>query len=61
MIIEAFFTLTQDAREKVTAEIITSVPLSEDLARRLESELSKSDQESGSSSSPWWMIRSSEE
>jgi len=40
-IIEAFFTLTQDAREKITAEIITSVPLSEDLARRMESELSR--------------------
>jgi F-type H+-transporting ATPase subunit delta len=40
-IIEAFFTLTQDAREKITAEIITSVPLSEDLAKRLENELSK--------------------
>ena len=40
-IIEAFFTLTQDAREKITAEIVTSVPLSEDLARRMESELSR--------------------
>src|SRR3990172_1711225 len=41
VIVEAFFILTQDAREKVTAEIITSVPLSEELARRLESELSR--------------------
>jgi len=40
-IIEAFLTLAQDAREKVTAEVITSVPLSEDLAKRLEQELSK--------------------
>jgi F-type H+-transporting ATPase subunit delta len=40
-IIDAFFTLTQEAREKVTAEIITSIPLSEDLAKRLESELSR--------------------
>src|SRR4030065_1077364 len=40
-IIEAFFTLAQDAREKVTAEVITSVPLSEDLVQRLEQELSK--------------------
>ena len=40
-IIEAFLTLAQDAREKVTAEVITSVPLSEDLAKRLEKELSK--------------------
>jgi F-type H+-transporting ATPase subunit delta len=41
LIIEAFFVLTQDAREKVTAEIITSVPLSEELSKRLEAELSK--------------------
>ncbi|HYA90489.1 MAG TPA: F0F1 ATP synthase subunit delta [Thermodesulfobacteriota bacterium] len=41
MIIEAFFTLAQEAREKVTAEVITSIPLSEDLAKRLEQELSK--------------------
>ena len=40
-IIEAFLTLTEDARDKVTAEVITSVPLSEDLAKRLEQELSK--------------------
>jgi F-type H+-transporting ATPase subunit delta len=40
-IIEAFFTLAQEAREKVTAEVITSIPLSEDLAKRLEQELSK--------------------
>jgi F-type H+-transporting ATPase subunit delta len=41
VMLEAFFTLAQDAREKVTAEVITSVPLSEDLAKRLEAELSK--------------------
>src|SRR4030067_2718002 len=40
-IIEAFFTLAQDAREKVTAEVITSVPLSEDQMNRLAQELSK--------------------
>ena len=40
-IIEAFFTLAQDAREKVTAEVITSVPLSEDQTNRLAQELSK--------------------
>lgn len=40
-IIEAFLTLTEDARDNVTAEVITSVPLSEDLAKRLEQELSK--------------------
>jgi F-type H+-transporting ATPase subunit delta len=40
-IIEAFLTLAQEAREKVTAEVITSIPLSEDLAKRLEQELSK--------------------
>ena len=40
-IIEAFFTSAQEAREKVTAEVITSVPLSEDLADRLVQELSK--------------------
>jgi F-type H+-transporting ATPase subunit delta len=40
-IIEAFLTLTEDARDKVTAEVITSIPLSEDLAKRLEQELSK--------------------
>lgn len=40
-IIEAFLTLTEEAREKVTAEVITSIPLSEDLAQRLERELSK--------------------
>jgi len=39
--IEAFLTLTEDARDKVTAEVITSIPLSEDLAKRLEQELSK--------------------
>jgi len=41
MIIEAFFVLTQDAREKVTAEVITSVPLSEELSKKLETELSR--------------------
>ncbi len=40
-IIEAFFTLAQDAREKITAEVITSVPLSEDQTNRLAQELSK--------------------
>jgi len=40
-IIEAFLTLAQEAREKVTAEVITSIPLSEDLAKRLEQELAK--------------------
>ncbi len=40
-IIEAFFTLAQEAREKVTAEVITSLPLSEDQADRLARELSK--------------------
>jgi F-type H+-transporting ATPase subunit delta len=40
-IIEAFLTLTEEAREKVTAEVITAIPLSEDLAKRLEQELSK--------------------
>jgi F-type H+-transporting ATPase subunit delta len=40
-IIEAFFTLAQESREKVTAEVITSVPLTEDLIQRLEKELSK--------------------
>ncbi len=41
VIIEDFITLAQDAREKVTAEVITSTPLSEDLAKRLETELSR--------------------
>jgi F-type H+-transporting ATPase subunit delta len=41
VIIETFLTLAQEAREKVTAEVITSIPLSEDLAKRLEQELSK--------------------
>jgi len=40
-LIEAFLTLTEDARDKVTAEVITSIPLSEDLTKRLEQELSK--------------------
>ena len=40
-IIEAFFTLAQESRQKVTAEVITSVPLSEDLLQRLEKEFSR--------------------
>jgi len=40
-IIEVFFTLAQESREKVTAEVITSVPLTEELIQRLEKELSK--------------------
>lgn len=40
-IIETFFMLAQESREKVTAEVITSVPLSEDLIQRLEKELSR--------------------
>ncbi|MBM4277161.1 MAG: ATP synthase F1 subunit delta [Deltaproteobacteria bacterium] len=40
-IIEAFFALAQESREKITAEVITSVPLSEDLVQRLEKELSR--------------------
>jgi F-type H+-transporting ATPase subunit delta len=40
-IIEAFFTLARESREKVTAEVITSVPLPEDLVQRLEKELSR--------------------
>lgn len=40
-IIEAFFSLAQESREKVTAEVITSVPLSDDLIQRLEKELSR--------------------
>jgi F-type H+-transporting ATPase subunit delta len=40
-IIEAFFTLSQEAREKVTAEVTTVIPLSEDLSKRLEQELSR--------------------
>ncbi len=40
-IIEAFFTSAQEAREKVTAEVVTSVPLPEDQADRLAQELSK--------------------
>ncbi len=40
-IIEAFFASAQEAREKVTAEVITSVPLSEDQADHLAQELSK--------------------
>lgn len=41
LMIEAFFGLAEEAREKVTAEVITSIPLSEDLAKRFEEELSK--------------------
>jgi F-type H+-transporting ATPase subunit delta len=40
-ILEAFFKLAQESRQKVTAEVITSVPLSEDLIQRLEKELSR--------------------
>lgn len=40
-IIETFFALAQESREKVTAEVITSVSLSEDQVQRLEKELSK--------------------
>src|SRR4030043_141868 len=40
-IIEAFFALAQDARDKITAEVITSIPLPEDLVQRLGQELSK--------------------
>jgi F-type H+-transporting ATPase subunit delta len=40
-IVEGFFVLTQEAREKVTAEITTSVPLSEELSKKLEIELSR--------------------
>jgi F-type H+-transporting ATPase subunit delta len=39
--IEVFFTLAKESREKVTAEVITAVPLSEDLIQRLEKELSR--------------------
>ncbi len=39
--IETFFTLAQESREKVTAEVITAMPLSEDLLQRLEKELSR--------------------
>src|SRR4030067_2189207 len=41
VIIEAFLTLTEDARDKVTAEVITSIPLPEGMTKRLEQELSK--------------------
>ncbi len=41
MMIEAFFKLAEEAREKVTAEVITSIPLSEDLSKRFEEALSK--------------------
>jgi len=40
-IIEAFFALAQESREKITAEVITSFSLSEDLVQRLEKELSR--------------------
>jgi len=39
--IEAFFSLAEEAREKITAEVITSIPLPENLTRRFEEELSK--------------------
>jgi F-type H+-transporting ATPase subunit delta len=41
-IIEAFSGLAQEAREMVTAEVVTAVPLSEEMAGRLARELSKS-------------------
>ncbi len=40
-IIDEFLTLAAAAREKVTAEVITSVPLSEKLAEKLARELTK--------------------
>ncbi len=40
-IIETFFGLAQEAREKVTAEVISSIPLSEEMIERLEKELSR--------------------
>jgi len=40
-IIEEYFALVTAAREKVTAEIITSVPLSEKMAEKLARELTK--------------------
>ncbi len=40
-IIETFFTLAQESREKVTAEVITSIPLSDDLLQRLAKELTR--------------------
>ena len=41
VIIETFFALAQEAREKVTAEVITAVALDEALAERLQKELSR--------------------
>lgn len=40
-IIEEYFALAAAAREKVTAEVITSVPLSEEMAEKLARELTK--------------------
>jgi len=40
-IIETFFALAQESREKVTAEVITSVPLPEDLLEPLAKALSR--------------------
>lgn len=40
-IIETFFKLAQESREKVTAEVITSIPLSAEMVSRLEQDLSK--------------------
>ena len=40
-ILEAFFGLAQETREKETAEVISSAPLSEDHVQRLEKELSR--------------------
>ena len=40
-IIEEYFALAAAAREKVTAEVITSVPLSEKMAEKISRELTK--------------------
>ncbi|MCX8118405.1 MAG: ATP synthase F1 subunit delta [Desulfobacterota bacterium] len=40
-IIETFFGLAEESRQKVTAEVITATPLTEDLIQRLEKELSR--------------------
>lgn len=39
--IETFFALAEESRQKVTAEVITAAPLTEDLIQRLEAELSR--------------------
>ena len=41
VIIESFFALAREAREKVTADVITAVALPEALAERLQKELSR--------------------